>query len=115
MSQNLPLKGTAALARPLVKGCNLSPAPPAINMASTLFIADLFLPFKNPVNRNKKKTPMISNDGYRATCHRKSLGLSMLSLSDPYQCYAQSVFVPMAVVVPMLVAPTPQQATKLPL
>jgi len=49
MSRNLPPKGTAALDRPLVKGCSLSPAPPAIIMASTLFIANFFLPLKDSV------------------------------------------------------------------
>ena len=38
MSRNLPPNGTAPLDRPLVKGCSLSPAPPAIIIAKTLSI-----------------------------------------------------------------------------
>ncbi len=45
MSRNLPPNGTAALDRPLVKGCSLSPAPPAIIIASTLLIIHLLLAF----------------------------------------------------------------------
>lgn len=38
MSRNLPPNGTAALDRCLVKGCSLSPAPPAIIIVKTLSI-----------------------------------------------------------------------------
>jgi len=49
MSRNLPPNGTAPLDRLLVKGCNLSPAPPAIIIAKTFSIADFFLLLKDSV------------------------------------------------------------------
>ena len=65
ISRDLPLIRYSRLGPSLGQRLyNLSPAPLAINIASSLFIADLFLPFEDPVNKNRETTPMISNDGY---------------------------------------------------
>jgi hypothetical protein len=63
--RNLPLNGTASFDRSLVNGrIHSLPLHPAIIITSTWFIAELFLPLKDPVNRNRETTPMISNDGH---------------------------------------------------
>ncbi|MDD5082891.1 MAG: hypothetical protein PHU08_05905, partial [Dehalococcoidales bacterium] len=110
MSRNLPPKGTAAFDRPLVKGCSLSPAPPAIIIASTLFIADFFLPLKESViKRQCQSSVKVLPSNLEPWCNaiESALGLSNAFLSDAYQFAAQSVSGLMAVAVPMLVVPAP--------
>ena len=52
MSRNLPAKGTADLARSLVKGCSLSPAPPAIIITRT---------FSTPITPSGSLTRILTN------------------------------------------------------
>ena len=79
MRRNLPKNGTVALDRSLVNGCIISPAPPAIIIDSTLFVAGFFLLLKD---YTKNQTmPIVCNGCYRLTmdptgkCYRECSGI----------------------------------------
>ena len=107
MSLNLPPNGTAPFDRLLVKGCSLSPAPPAIIIAKTLSIVNF--PSNAHGLRNRHAIPIVYNVDCQPNCNYKyneigsARGLSMLSLGDACRCAARLVLALMAVEVSMLV------------